>query len=77
MCLCVYFTLKRNNFRAIDENKESAAIFLIQAGCDMDSPRLPGPNGEGGDEVKEKASPLHLCCQWGLEAVVQVYCIHF
>lgn len=59
-------------YRAIDENKEPAAIFLIQAGCDLDSPRLPGPNGEGGDEAKDKASPLHLCCQWGLEPVVQV-----
>ncbi|KRT81401.1 Ankyrin repeat-containing protein, partial [Oryctes borbonicus] len=57
--------------RAIDENKEPAAIFLIQAGCDLDSPRMPGSNGEGGDEAKEKASPLHLCCQWGLEPVVQ------
>lgn len=76
MFLYAYFTSKRTNFRAIDENKESAAIFLIQAGCDMDSSRLPGPNGEGGDEVKEKASPLHLCCQWGLEAVVQVWRIH-
>lgn len=58
--------------RAIDENKEAAAIFLIQAGCDLDSPRIPGPNGEGGDEAKDRASPLHLCCQWGLEPVVRV-----
>lgn len=58
--------------RAIDENKESAAIFLIQSGCDLDSPRMAGPNGEGGDEAKDKASPLHLCCQWGLDTVVQV-----
>ncbi|KAJ8957961.1 hypothetical protein NQ318_001960 [Aromia moschata] len=58
--------------RAIDENKESAAIFLIQAGCDLDSPRMPGPNGEGGDEATDKMSPLHLCCQWGLETIVRL-----
>ncbi|XP_023312592.1 rabankyrin-5-like, partial [Anoplophora glabripennis] len=57
--------------RAIDENKESAAVFLIQAGCDLDSPRMPGPNGEGGEEAKDGSSPLHLCCQWGLEPVVR------
>lgn len=33
--------------RAIDENKEAAAIFLIRSRCDLDSPRQPGPNGEG------------------------------
>lgn len=26
----------------------------------------------GGDEAKDKASPLHLCCQWGLVRVLQV-----
>ncbi|XP_044260908.1 rabankyrin-5 [Tribolium madens] len=62
--------------RAIDENKEAAAIFLIQSGCDLDSPRMPGPNGEGGDEARDKAAPLHLCCQWGLETVVRTLIEH-
>lgn len=62
--------------RSIDENKEPAAIFLIQAGCDLDSPRMLGPNGEGGDEARDGASPLHLCCQWGLESVVQTLVEH-
>ncbi|CAH1099534.1 unnamed protein product [Psylliodes chrysocephalus] len=62
--------------RAIDENKESAAIFLIQAGCDLNSHRMPGPDGEGGDEAKDKKSPLHLCCQWGLEPVVRTLVEH-
>nr|XP_023017767.1 rabankyrin-5 [Leptinotarsa decemlineata] len=62
--------------RAIDENKEAAAIFLIQAGCDLNSPRMPGPNGAGGDEAKDKRSPLHLCCQWGLEPVVRTLVEH-
>lgn len=57
--------------RAIDENKETAAIFLIQSGCDLESPRLAGPEGEGGDEVKDKHTPLHLCCTWGLEPVAR------
>ena len=62
--------------RAIDENKEQAAVFLIRSGCDLDSPRQPGPGGEGGDEAKDKASPLHLCCQWGLRAVLQTLIDH-
>lgn len=62
--------------RAIDENRESAAIFLIRSRCDLDSPRQPGPNGEGGDEAKDKASPLHLCCQWGLTRVLQALIDH-
>ncbi|XP_044763640.1 rabankyrin-5 [Coccinella septempunctata] len=62
--------------QAIDENKEGAAIFLIQAGCDIDCHRLPGPNGEGGEEARDKASPLHLCCQWGLDTVVRTLIEH-
>ncbi|XP_055377542.1 rabankyrin-5 [Condylostylus longicornis] len=62
--------------RAIDENKENAAVFLIKSGCDSDSPRQPGPNGEGGDESRDKASPLHLCCQWGLTKVLQTLIDH-
>lgn len=33
--------------RAIDENRELAATFLIRSRCDLDSPRQPGPNGAG------------------------------
>lgn len=62
--------------RAIDENKESAATFLIRSGCDLDSPRQLGPQGQGGDEAKDKASPLHLCCQWGLTKVLQTLIDH-
>ncbi|KAH8359865.1 hypothetical protein KR093_009250, partial [Drosophila rubida] len=57
--------------RAIDENNEFIAMFLVQNQCDLDSPRQLGPNGEGSDEARDKASPLHLCCQWGLTKVVQ------
>lgn len=62
--------------RAIDENKEVIAIFLIKSQCDIDSPRQPGPNGEGGDEANDKASPLHECCQWGLTKVLQALIDH-
>lgn len=62
--------------RAIDVNNEAIAIFLIRSNCDLDSPRQPGANGEGGDEAKDKASPLHLCCQWGLTKVLQTLIDH-
>lgn len=57
--------------RAIDENKENIAGFLIRSCCDLDTPRQPGQNGEGGDEAKDKATPLHLCAQWGLLKVLE------
>ncbi|XP_047363247.1 rabankyrin-5 isoform X1 [Vespa velutina] len=62
--------------RAIDENKEDIAQFLIRSGCDLNAPRRPGPNGAGGDEAKDECTPLHLCCQWGLEQVVQTLIEH-
>lgn len=62
--------------RAIDENKEHAAVFLIRSGCDLDSPRQLGPDGQGGDEAKNKASPLHLSCEWGLVRVLQTLIDH-
>lgn len=55
--------------RAIDVNNETAAVFLVRSGCDVDAPRQPGPNGEGGTEAKDKATPLHLVSQWGLVKV--------
>lgn len=35
--------------RAIDENNEQAAVFLVKSNCDLDSPRQPGPNGQGNN----------------------------
>ncbi|KAG2459630.1 ANFY1 protein, partial [Polypterus senegalus] len=57
--------------RAIDENNESIACFLIRSGCDLNSPRRPGPNGEGDEEAHDGQTPLHLAASWGLEEVVQ------
>ncbi|CAJ0924439.1 unnamed protein product [Ranitomeya imitator] len=67
--------------RAIDENKEQVACFLVRRsykrngkqlrGCDVNSPRKPGPNGEGEEEARDGQTPLHLAASWGLEEVVQ------
>ncbi|XP_076244386.1 rabankyrin-5 isoform X2 [Calliopsis andreniformis] len=62
--------------RAIDDNKEDIAQFLIRSGCDLNASRRPGPNGTGGDEARDECTPLHLCCQWGLEQVVQTLIEH-
>lgn len=42
----------------------------------MNAPRRPGPDGAGGDEARDECTPLHLCCQWGLEQVVQTLIEH-
>uniref|UniRef100_A0A4W4FZ81 Ankyrin repeat and FYVE domain containing 1 n=1 Tax=Electrophorus electricus TaxID=8005 RepID=A0A4W4FZ81_ELEEL len=57
--------------RAIDENNEVSSCFLIRSGCDVNSPRRPGPNGEGDEEARDGQSPLHLASCWGLEDTVQ------
>lgn len=57
--------------RAVDENNEVIACFLIRSGCDVNSPRRPGPNGEGDEEARDGQTPLHLASSWGLEEVVQ------
>ncbi|XP_014208933.1 rabankyrin-5 isoform X2 [Copidosoma floridanum] len=62
--------------RAIDENREDIAQFLIRSGCDLNSPRRAGSDGAGGEEARDDCTPLHLCCQWGLEQVVQTLIEH-
>ncbi|XP_059177093.1 rabankyrin-5-like isoform X2 [Physella acuta] len=62
--------------RALDENNEHIACFLIRSGCDKNSPRRPGPNGEGAEEGSDGQSPLHMACAWGLEMVVQCLMEH-
>lgn len=61
--------------RAIDENNEFAAVFLIRSGCDLDSPRQAGLDGPT-ETSSSKESPLHLCCQWGLTKVLQTLIEH-
>lgn len=48
----------------------------MYSGCDINSPRKPGPGGRGGEESKDLSSPLHLCCHWGLQSVVQTLLEH-
>uniref|UniRef100_A0A671RV37 Rabankyrin-5-like n=1 Tax=Sinocyclocheilus anshuiensis TaxID=1608454 RepID=A0A671RV37_9TELE len=57
--------------RAIDESNEITACFLIRSGCDVNSPRRPGPNGEGDEVARDGQSPLHLAASWGLVEVAQ------
>lgn len=59
--------------RAIDEQNEYAAIFLIRSGCDLDSPRQ-SPNEDNSPTTKE--SPLHMCCIHGCSKVVQTLIEH-
>ncbi|XP_054749515.2 rabankyrin-5-like [Lytechinus pictus] len=62
--------------RAIDENSQTVACFLIRSMCDVNSPRRPGPNGEGPDEAFDGQGPLHHASEWGLEQVVQCLIEH-
>lgn len=63
--------------RAIDENNEQIGCFLIRSGsCDLNASRKLGPDGQGGEVANDMASPIHLCCQWGLEEVVQALMEH-
>ena len=62
--------------RAVDENKEEAACFLVRAGCDLNTARRPGPGGEGGEEARDGQAPLHLATQWGQDAVVTTLIEH-
>lgn len=50
--------------------------LLYHSGCDLNAPRRPGLDGAGGDEARDECTPLHLCCQWGLEQVVQTLIEH-
>uniref|UniRef100_A0A6P8I0Z8 Rabankyrin-5-like n=1 Tax=Actinia tenebrosa TaxID=6105 RepID=A0A6P8I0Z8_ACTTE len=62
--------------RAISEGDEKAACFLIRSNCDLNSPRRPGPGGDGGVEAWDGLSPLHLACAAGLDNIVQCLVEH-
>ena len=55
--------------RAIDENNDAVAMFLIRSGCDVNSPRRVGVSGEAPDEATDLMTPLHLSCSFGQEKV--------
>lgn len=56
--------------RSIDENNDAVSIFLIKSGCDINSPRRPGVNGEVPEEATDGMTPLHLSCSFGQNKVV-------
>ncbi|KAI1231928.1 hypothetical protein IHE44_0007570 [Lamprotornis superbus] len=63
---------------AIQRQDSKSALFLLEhqadinvSGCDVNSPRKPGPNGEGEEEAHDGQTPLHLAACWGLEEVIQ------
>ncbi|XP_058788653.1 rabankyrin-5 [Phymastichus coffea] len=66
--------------RAIDENREDVGQFLVRSGCDLNSPRrsLVGTADASttAPEARDECTPLHLCCQWGLEQLVQTLIEH-
>lgn len=53
-------------FFVADENREDIACFLVNNGASVDVTRREGPGGRGGALAKEKQTPLHMCCSWGL-----------
>ncbi|KAK2174571.1 hypothetical protein NP493_794g01007 [Ridgeia piscesae] len=62
--------------RAIDENNETVACFLIRSLCDVDSTRRPGSSGEGEEEARDGQTALHMAATWGLDKVVQCLVEH-
>lgn len=61
--------------RALDENNERAACFLIRCGSDINSPRKPSPEGFGAEDI-DGQTPLQMACGWGLENVVYTLLEH-
>ncbi|KXJ18288.1 Rabankyrin-5 [Exaiptasia diaphana] len=62
--------------RAICDKYVETACFLIRNNCDINSPRRPGPEGDGGIEAWDGLSPLHLACTSSLDIVVQCLVEH-
>ena len=51
--------------RAIDENLEPAAVFLVENQCDINCTRQPL-----GSSEEDLMTPLHMCAAWNLEETV-------
>lgn len=56
---------------SMGQAKPSFHFPLLFSGCDVNSPRQPGANGEGEEEARDGQTPLHLAASWGLEETVQ------
>lgn len=48
--------------RALDQNDQDAAIFLIHSGCDIHCIRKPGPNNEGKEDCDKQTPVNNFCC---------------
>lgn len=64
------------HFKKLIVNNKETVRLIDCSGCDLNSPRRPSPDGSGGEEARDNCTPLHLCCQWGLEQVVQTLIEH-
>lgn len=62
--------------RALDDNDEQTACFLIRSGCDCNSPRRPLEDGQGDEEAFDSQTPLHIACTWNMQNVVQTLLEH-
>jgi ankyrin repeat protein len=62
--------------RALDQNDEQTACFLIRSGCDCNSPRRPLEDGQGDEEAFDNQTPLHIACAWNMQNVVQTLLEH-
>lgn len=57
--------------RAIEEEEQRIACYLIDKGCDVDSSRRTALHGESGEKSNDGKSPVHLASASGLEEIVQ------
>lgn len=62
--------------KALDQNEQRIACFLIRSGCDCNSPRRPLDNGEGDEEAFDGQTPLHIACGWDMQEVVKTLLEH-
>ena len=51
-------------------------FLFIFSQCDVNTPRRPGPHGEGDEEARDGQGPLHLAACWGQEKVIQALLEH-
>lgn len=69
--LLLYLYLRTFRLGRAWQSEPSSHFPLLFSGCDVNSPRQPGANGEGEEEARDGQTPLHLAASWGLEETVQ------
>ena len=58
------FLIKRQLIKKKLFHYEFLTRIIFLSGCDINSPRRPGVNGETPDEAKDGMTPLHLACNF-------------